>query len=391
MPTTPQRARTLLREYKAKVVSTIPFVIKLKIATGETKQDCIAGMDTGSKTIGCAVISNSAVIYQSEVQLRQDIKRKMDQRRNYRRTRRSRKTRYRKCRFNRKLDRTLNPTIQSKLDSHLKEKKFVGTILPINSWKVELAKFDIHKIVNPEVKGKEYQNGALKDFYNVKSYILNRDGYKCTKCKSKNVKLHIHHIQFKSNGGGNSPKNLITLCEDCHKSLHKGEFEIKASKKNRTKHATEVSVIASQIKKHFGKFVETFGYETKFKREQVLNLSKTHYNDAVAICCEDGEIVTFSNEIILKKSVPKGDYQQYKGRHSQIKIPTGKLFGLKKFDLIQTSKGVGFVKGKRSNGYFAIMDINGETINPSVNIKKDCTRLSARKTIIQNRAISSQP
>ena len=41
-------------------------------------------------------------------------------------------------------------------------------------------------------------------------------------------------------------------------------------------------------------------------------------------------------------------------------MPTGKLFGLRKFDLIQTSKGIGFVKGKRSSGYFAISDIHGQ-------------------------------
>ena len=65
-----------------------------------------------------------------------------------------------------------------------------------------------------------------------------------------------------------------------------------------------------------------------------------------------------------------------------MKIPTGKLFGLKKFDLVKTSKGVGFVKGKRSSGFFAISDINGTIISDSVNIKKNIDRIQARKAVL---------
>jgi len=39
MPTTPRKARVLLKEKKAKVVEIEPFTIQLLIATGETKQD----------------------------------------------------------------------------------------------------------------------------------------------------------------------------------------------------------------------------------------------------------------------------------------------------------------------------------------------------------------
>jgi hypothetical protein len=63
-------------------------------------------------------------------------------------------------------------------------------------------------------------------------------------------------------------------------------------------------------------------------------------------------------------------------------IPTGKLFGLRKFDLIQTPKGTGFVKGKRSSGYFAISDIHGKAIHNSVKVKADVIRISARNTTI---------
>ena len=64
------------------------------------------------------------------------------------------------------------------------------------------------------------------------------------------------------------------------------------------------------------------------------------------------------------------------------KIPTGKLFELRKFDLIMTNKGIGFVKGKRSSGYFVISDIHGKPIHSSVRVKTDVLRISARSTTL---------
>lgn len=99
MPCTPAKAKHLLKARKAKCIRNTPFTIKLLWDCEENVQEVIAGMDTGSKTIGCAVITNGKVVYQSEVQIRQDVSRKMQQRKMYRRTRRSRKTRYRKARW----------------------------------------------------------------------------------------------------------------------------------------------------------------------------------------------------------------------------------------------------------------------------------------------------
>ena len=388
MPTRPAVARLLLKDGKAKVAKRVPFTIKLLVDTTEYTQEVVAGMDTGSKTIGCAAVANGKVVYQSEVQIRQDVSKKMQRRKVYRTTRRGRKTRHRKPRWQNRAsmrkEGRIAPSIRSKVDSHLREKKFVESILPVTKWKVETASFDISKMTNPDIKGKEYQEGRQKGFYNIKAYVLHRDGYQCQKCKAKNVKLHVHHIIFRSKQGTNSPDNLITLCQDCHDKLHRGEFKIKGYR-SKTKHATEIGVVKSQLKKEFGEFEETFGYETKFKREQVLHLPKTHHYDAVAICCGEGQIVDLSNTVYFKRNVPKGDYQQTKGRRSEMKIPTGKLFGLRKFDYVQTVKGTGFVKGKRSNGRFAICDVFWNTINGQVQIKKGCTRLSARTTTLIER------
>ena len=125
-----------------------------------------------------------------------------------------------------------------------------------------------------------------------------------------------------------------------------------------------------------------FGYDTKYKREQLLSLPKTHYYDAICICADGVHRLNLNKSIYYKRSVAKGDYQQTKGIRSEKRIPVGKVFGLRKHDLISTKQGTGFVKGKRSTGYFALENILGELIHASANVKKATVRVSARTTTL---------
>ena len=393
MPCKSQKAKKLLRLGKAKVVRKSPFTIKLTYGSSGYKQELTAGMDTGRKVIGTAAVRESGqVVFQAETHLRgEEIKSKMDTRRMYRRSRRGRKTRYRKPRFlNRKastkLDR-LPPSTKHKVDSHLKEKAFIESILPISKWRLELASFDIHALSNPNVSKAAwwtYQRGDMYGYQNLKQYILKRDNYGCQSCKKKtktNTELHIHHIKFRSNGGTDTKNNLMTLCKPCHHKLHKKKnaqaqsLKLKPRATN-TKHATEVSVVSARLRKHFGDFDETFGFITKIDRME-QSLSKRHFIDAAMIASK-GMPVSLLSKITIRRYVAKGDYQQTKGARSEKVIPTGKLFGLRKLDLIYTAKGVGFVKGKRSTGYFSMGDIHGRAIHNSVKVKADVVRLSAR-------------
>lgn len=387
MPCSPAKARHLLKAGKAKVIRRDPFTIKLLYGSSGYVQEVVAGMDTGSRTVGCAAIANGRVLYQAEVMIRQDVSGKMEQRAMYRRNRRGRKTRYRPARWNNRAkaraEGRLAPSIRSKIESHLRERNFVESILPVTRWKVELAQFDIHKITNPDVKGVGYQDGEQKGFYNTKAYILHRDNYQCQSGRSSKHSdcLEVHHIIFRSNGGGDAPSNLITLCRDCHKALHAGYFSLKVTR-SKTKHATEVGFVKGALLRSGWNFEATFGFETKFKREMCLGWPKSHANDAVAIACEDGELVTPTETLYRKRHVAGGDYQQTSGSHSEKRIPTGKLFGLRKFDLIRTAKVTGFVKGKRNTGYFVLMDIAGVAFKREPSVKKGVIRLTARTTTL---------
>ncbi|HAZ37702.1 MAG TPA: HNH endonuclease, partial [Clostridiaceae bacterium] len=53
--------------------------------------------------------------------------------------------------------------------------------------------------------------------------------YTCQYCKgkSKDSKLEVHHIIFRSQSGSDESKNLITLCKTCHGKLHNGKINLK--------------------------------------------------------------------------------------------------------------------------------------------------------------------
>ncbi len=115
MPTTPKKARKLLKTGKAKVVKRVPFTIQLSYATGETKQPIILGIDTGSSHVGFSAVSAKKELISGEIELRNDIPEKLTERKQYRRNRRN-KLRYREPRFNnRSRTEKYSPSIKQKL------------------------------------------------------------------------------------------------------------------------------------------------------------------------------------------------------------------------------------------------------------------------------------
>lgn len=53
----------------------------------------------------------------------------------------------------------------------------------------------------------------------IRKAVYRRDGWRCALCDSTKY-IQIHHIVKRSQGGGNHPHNLITLCADCHALAH---------------------------------------------------------------------------------------------------------------------------------------------------------------------------
>ena len=224
-----------LKHGEAKVVRREPFTIQLLRDSTDYLQAVTLGVDVGSRHIGLSATTEKKELYSAQVELRDDVTKLLTARREFRRARRGRKHNwYRPARWQNRNNKfgwdRLPPSIRHKGNAHVRAVLFVGKFLPIMRIRLELGKFDIQKLQNPEIQGDEYQQGTLAGWENLKAYAKYRDGYKCRVCgksKKDGKKLEVHHIIRKADGGTDVPENVVTLCEECHKAHHKGERKLK--------------------------------------------------------------------------------------------------------------------------------------------------------------------
>lgn len=283
------KVRRLLRDGMAHVVKLQPFTIQLDYESTTYRQEVSLGIDAGSVHIGVSATTEKKELFAAEVILRADIVKKLASRLEMRRTRRNRKTRYRKPRFDnrRRKEGWLAPSIRYKVESHLKVIRMVHSLLPINKTTIEVAQFDAQKIKNEQIQGVEYQKGEQMGFWNIREYVLARDGYRCQHCKgkSKDPILNVHHLESRKTGG-NAPNNLITLCETCHKAYHRGEFELKVKRGTSLRDAAVMNImrweVYKQSKKEFKNVYVMYGYFTKYIRIE-NGIEKSHCADAFCI------------------------------------------------------------------------------------------------------------
>jgi len=360
----------LLKQNKAKVVRRTPFTIQWTIPTRSYTQTVTLGVDSGYLNVGLSAVSDTKELYSSEVQLRTDIVKLNSERRQYRRSRRNRKTWYRKARFlnRKKPEGWLAPSIQHKLDSHIKLLERVGKILPITKTIVEVAAFDIQKIKNPDISGTGYQNGDQKGFWNVREYVLYRDGHTCQHCKgkSKDPVLEVHHIISRQKGGDN-PDNLITLCKACHHKVSLGKISLKVKPSKQFKAETFMTMvrwrIINELRKDGHDIYHTYGYVTKGNRID-LKLPKSHTNDAFVIAKGNGQKRTYDQYFI--KQVRKCNRKLYRGDRSHIRNTAPReVFGFRRYDKVKWNSMECFIFGRRSTGYFDLRTLDGTKVHSS--------------------------
>ena len=284
--------RRSLRDGKAKVARRSPFTIQLTYKQeNELEEEATLGMDIGYTNVGVSVVTEEKEIFSGDFKLRTDIQERLATKRMYRRNRRSRKTRYRKARFlNRKKAHKDAPSIRQKVESHQRIIDLMCSIMPIGNLSIEIANFDPQKMQDPTIFGVGYQNGDQKGYENVKAYVRARDKHTCyfnqKKCSDK---LEVHHIKFRSEGGSDAPKNLITLCEKCHKKLHDGKLSLPSNLKHKSlRSATFMNTVSCRLQELYPNVHYTYGYETKHERHQ-LGLEKSHSNDAFVIAGGNGQ------------------------------------------------------------------------------------------------------
>ena len=374
------KVRVLLKQGRAKVMNKCPFTIQLLYSSTNYTQKTTLGVDSGSKHIGLSATTKNKVLFESDVELRNDIIDLLSTRRELRRSRRNRKTRYRKPRFNNRKrgKRWLAPSIKQKVDTHITMIAKVHKILPISNIVVEVASFDMQKIKKPTISGADYQQGEQLGFWNVREYVLFRDGHKCQCChgKSKDKILNVHHIESRKTGG-NAPNNLITLCETCHTGYHRGTVKLpKAIHRGMSfKDATFMGIMRWALYEKLNAIYPdvklTYGYITKNTRIK-NGLPKDHYIDARCIsgnpnAISNGDVYYYKkvrchNRQIHKNTILKGGYRKRNQAAYEVK-------GFRLYDNVLWKGQKCFIFGRRSTGRMDLRLLDGTHVNASVGYK----------------------
>lgn len=396
MPCQPRKARLLLKEGRAKIVMMVPFTLQLLHGSSGYKQEVSLGVDAGTQHIGVSATTENAVLFEAEVKPRTDIQELLAIRSQFRRARRQRKTRYRKARFlnRKKPEGWLAPSVQHKVEVHLKTITMVHKILPVSKTAIEVAQFDLQKINNPEIEGREYQEGPQLGFWNVREYVFFRDAHQCQWCKgtSKDPILNVHHIESRKTGG-DSPDNLITLCETCHDLIHRTHQEHKLQRRSQSvRDATQMSIIRwhiyEQAQTIFPNVHLTYGYITKHARIS-HNLEKSHLMDAR--CISGRPLASSEGTCYLIKHVRRNNRQLHKatirkGGKRQRNTAPKYVYGFRLFDCVKYQSKMCFVFGRRSSGYFDLRTLDGTQIHASADYKQLKTVQRASACLVERRA-----
>lgn len=399
------KVRRLLNDRKAKVVMRCPFTIRLLYGATDIVQPVDLGIDAGSKTIGVSACTADRELYAGEVTLRTDVTNNLSTRREFRRARRNRKRRYRKPRFDNRVRSKhkgwLAPTVEVRIASHLKVVTDVMKILPVNHITAEVASFDLQKLKADlaglnRPHGTEYQQGEQLGFWNVREYVLFRDGHQCRCCKGRSgdKALNVHHIESRKTGG-DAPDNLVTLCETCHKGYHAGTVSLPRNIKRSAgfRDAAFMGIMRwafyGRLRELYpGKVSMTYGYITKNTRIR-HGLEKTHAVDARCIsghpeaspldCFYLQKKVRCHNRQLHKAKILKGGIRKANQAAKEVR-------GFRLFDRVEYNGQECFVFGRRTSGYFDLRLLDGAKIYPAASVKQIRLIERSETTLMERRS-----
>ena len=386
MPTTRLgKVYRLLKTQKAHIVSYEPFTIQLDYEPDtHIIQPMTLGVDSGAIHSGYSVANEQREFYSSEVIARDNISYRISDRRMYRQNRRYRKTRYRKPRFNNRKNKKkgwLPPSLEQKVAVQLNEIDHLHRHFPIETIIVEVAEFNIQKIKNPDISGKDYQQGTLQG-YNIRNYLLEKHGRKCFYCDKEVSNFEVEHMIPKAKGGSNRIDNLTLSCHSCNQkkgTLTAEEFikqtlpaekvakKLKQLSKEKRlfKYMAHMNAtrwtLYNAINDKYSNVKMTYGYITKYNRIQA-GLPKAHHIDAK---CITGFVQVPSFDItVVKTKMRRHNRQLHRATFSKghvrkaASLPTV-MFGFRLYDIVMYNNHRYYIKGRRSNGSFTLVSLEG--------------------------------
>ena len=309
-PCHPARARKLLRNRRA-----VPhhrydiFGIRLvdKVVPPEQIHRATLAINPGAEHTGLALMRQTATGYRQVLLTLQvdhrgkQVKHRMEQRRNYRHARRS-KLWHREPRFlnRRRPAGWLPPSVVSRKANTITWIDRLLRLVAVDCIIVETMQFDIQRLVNPNIRGIEYQQGPLYQT-TLRAFVYHRDKGKCQYCgkgPGKDNPLTMDHIVPKAAGGTDRPDNITTACRQCNYA--KGDIpveqflsdrpdvlaRIKAQLKKPLASATHLNMIIPFLLRHLqdeGHTVRKWDAAATAANRRLHSIDKTHTNDAALL------------------------------------------------------------------------------------------------------------
>ena len=390
-PCTLRRARMLINRKRVTQRYYHPFTIQLKSRANDdpVQNDTEVRTTPGRRTTGIAVVLKTScedrTVYQEEVRHRTDISRRLQERRSHRRRRRGEKW-YRAPRFkNRRRDADrLPPSLESVVSNQehriarLCERSGAAAAV------VQDSKFDTQKVLDPMIRGKEYQQGPLYQTH-LRAYIRELWGHQCAYCGKaaweSQARFEVDHVVPRSKGGPTNIGNLVWACRPCNQA--KAAKDIDAFLAEDPERSTAVlrrahrrkplaaagamawicQSLVKRLQSHGLTIRTTTGADTAHARKQ-LGIPKSHTDDAA--CCGTSWPVTHLREPAKLKAVGHGRRKQIKslpetpylrwrlkprGERQRVPCPgharhPNVVHGVRTGDLVQVRGRRGWVQGR---------------------------------------------
>ena len=337
MPCTPRRARKLINAGRVGRRQYNPFTIHLKDRAIDDGKTAVQPVDIrctpGARHTGIAVVARldneDRILYQEEVGHRTDISKRLEERKAHRRRRRGKKW-YRPPRFDnrRRAERWLAPTVESIVSNQHHRLVRLAARGGAAEAVVQTARFDTHKIVNPEVHGAGYQHGPLYRRH-VREYIAAQWSHRCAYCGKPDwedaTRFNLDHVVPRTAGGPDSVGNLAWSCRPCN--IRKGGTPVedflrdnpelntavlgkrKAPLAAAGQHAAICATLLRRLPASGLKTTETTGADTAHVRS-LNGFAKSHADDAA--CCGAQRPVTHRRQPVRLKSIGHGRRKQIK-------------------------------------------------------------------------------
>jgi len=262
--------------------------------------------------------------------------------------------------------------------------------LAIQRINVEDVQVDIARLNNPDLTGTEYQQSNRLD-ENLRMATLMRDKYQCVSCGKKNVQLQAHHIVHQCQSGKDTIKNLITLCQQCHKKVHQSKITLDVNgisglKDQIAQRTMQGKSLIYQALEKVAPVFKVFGYQTASLRKY-LGLPKDHDVDALCVATLNSTTAVsyHRDNFYTIKFRPRQTRRRYhdlpqKGKGRMPYQVNTELDGFRKGSLVRVKdKWTKQINSIYSNGRLAFARVKGE---PGSAKPEDCQLLLRGQTVV---------